>query len=63
LRGATHYLFSAIIFLQSKTQEDNMPQDEKELKEYIKPEIVEELELETRAGSPASSEVDPLDLP
>jgi len=35
-----------------------------EQKKYIKPEVVEELDLETRAGSPASAgQPDPLDLP
>ena len=41
-----------------------MAADGKELKQYAKPEVVEELDLETRAGSPTISEqVNPLDLP
>jgi len=41
-----------------------MDGDEKERKPYIKPEIVEELELETRAGSPATNDpTNPLELP
>lgn len=40
-----------------------MSAEEKERKTYIKPEVVEELELETRAGSPITGIPDPLDLP
>ena len=40
-----------------------MSAEEKERKTYIKPEVVEELELETRAGSPIPSIPDPLNLP
>ena len=40
-----------------------MPAEEKERKTYIKPEVVEELELETRAGTVIPSVPDPLDLP
>ena len=41
-----------------------MAGEEKERKPYVKPEVVEELELETRAGSPAASgQADPLELP
>jgi len=41
-----------------------MAGDEKERKPYIKPEVVEEMELETRAGSPATTDPEnPLELP
>ena len=42
-----------------------MAGEDKEQKKYIKPEVVEELELETRAGSPAAADgqPDPLDFP
>ena len=39
---------------QEKTQPDG-------LKAYVKPEIIHDLELETRAGSPLSNFPDPLD--
>lgn len=35
---------------------------ETELKEYQKPDIIHELELETRAGSPCHDMPDPFDL-
>ncbi len=37
--------------------------EEIEKKPYIKPEIVEELDLETRAGSPLGVDPDPLQMP
>jgi hypothetical protein len=41
-----------------------MAGDEKERKPYSKPEVVEELELETRAGSPTTADpANPLELP
>ncbi len=41
-----------------------MAGDEQKRKPYVKPEVVEELDLETKAGSPASADVaNPLDLP
>jgi hypothetical protein len=40
-----------------------MAGDEKDRKPYIKPEVIEELDLETRAGSPASADpANPLEL-
>jgi hypothetical protein len=36
--------------------------DEQDKKPYVKPEIIEDLELETRAGTPITSG-DPLELP
>jgi len=40
-----------------------MEHEELQRKPYEKPEIIHELELETRAGSPLSSDPDPLALP
>jgi hypothetical protein len=40
-----------------------MPAEEKERKTYIKPEVVEELDLETRAGTVIPNLQDPLDMP
>lgn len=40
-----------------------MENEEMQRKPYEKPEIVHELDLETRAGSPLSSDPDPLSLP
>ncbi len=39
-----------------------MSAEEKERKTYIKPEVVEELELETRAGSTLPAFTDPLGI-
>ena len=45
------------------TVSSNAAQLEQEKKSYSKPEIIHELELETRAGSPLTGiESDPLDL-
>ena len=44
-----------------KTPQDDLAQESRKL--YTKPEIVHELELETRAGSPIPpAGIDPLDL-
>ncbi len=40
-----------------------MEDKQKELKPYTQPEIIVELELETRAGSPLSTDPDPMNLP
>lgn len=40
-----------------------MPRDDVERKEYTKPEVTHEIELETKAGSPLGSDPDPLNLP
>jgi hypothetical protein len=51
-------------FHYASKQEAVMAGEDKEQKIYIKPEVVEELDLETRAGSPTSDgQPDPLDLP
>ena len=36
---------------------------DKPRKEYVKPEIIHELDLETKAGSPIGSPIDPLAIP
>lgn len=41
---------------EDKTQKIGQPR-----KSYIKPRIIHELELETRAGSPIPLKIDPLD--
>ena len=46
-----------------KCQENGMDNADSERKPYTKPEIVHELELETRAGSPLSLPEDPLKVP
>ena len=40
-----------------------MRDEEQDRKPYSKPEIIHELDLETRAGSPLGIDPDPLNLP
>jgi hypothetical protein len=40
-----------------------MNEEEQIRKPYVKPEIIHEIDLETRAGSPLSPVLDPFNLP
>jgi hypothetical protein len=40
---------------------DGEKENNTERKQYVKPEVTHELELETRAGSPTTSDPNPLD--